>query len=120
MLTDTPGIHHVTGIVRDAGANVDCYAGTLGLRLVKQTVNFNEKFTRHLFYGDATGSPGTVLTFLPYPAEEDGRVGKPQISAAGLVIPPAHPGRRTQLKYFDRLDPKTFRDFRQMLAGADL
>ncbi|RXK47051.1 VOC family protein [Halorientalis pallida] len=87
-LTDTPGIHHITGIVRDAQQNVDFYTGVLGLRLVKQTVNFNEKFTRHLFYGDETGSPGTALTFFPYPAEEDGRPGKPQISTAALVIPP--------------------------------
>ena len=88
MLTDTPGIHHITGIVRDAQQNVDFYTGVLGLRLVKQTVNFNEKFTRHLFYGDETGSPGASLTFFPYPAEEDGRIGKPQITTAGLVIPP--------------------------------
>jgi len=88
MLTETPGIHHVTGIVRDAQANVDFYTGVLGLRLVTQTVNFNDKFTRHLFYGDETGSPGTVLTFFPFPAVEAGRTGKPQITTAGLVIPP--------------------------------
>ncbi|WP_254522513.1 VOC family protein [Natrinema caseinilyticum] len=88
MLTDTPGIHHITGIVRDAQQNVDFYTDVLGLRLLKHTVNFNEKFTRHLFYGDETGSPGSALTFFPYPAEEDGRVGKPQISTAALVIPP--------------------------------
>lgn len=51
-------------------------------------MNFNDKFTRHLFYGDETGSPGTGLTFFPYPAEEDGRVGRPQITAVELVIPP--------------------------------
>ena len=88
MLTDTPGIHHVTGIVRDAQANVDFYTGVLGLRLVKQTVNLNDRFTRHLFYGDETGSPGTALTFFPYPAEEDGRPGKPQVSTVALVVPP--------------------------------
>lgn len=87
MLTDTPGIHHITGIVRNDQENVDFYREVLGLRLVKQTVNFNEKFTRHLFYGDETGSPGTALTFFPYPAEDDGRPGKPQISTAALVIP---------------------------------
>ncbi|WP_121820049.1 ring-cleaving dioxygenase [Halostella salina] len=87
MLTDTPGIHHITGIVRRAQANVDFYRDVLGLRLVKQTVNFNEKFTRHLFYGDATGSPGTALTFFPYPAEDEGRPGKPQISTAAVTIP---------------------------------
>jgi len=88
MLEDTPGIHHITGIVRDAQQNVDFYTDVLGLRLVKQTVNFNEKFTRHLFYSDETGTPGTVLTFFPYPAENDGRIGEPQISTAALGIPP--------------------------------
>jgi len=88
VLVDTPGIHHITGIVRDAQQNVDFYTGVLGLRLVKQTVNFTEKFTRHLFYGDETGSPGTAVTFFPYPGEDDGRIGKPQIRTAGLVIPP--------------------------------
>ncbi len=88
MLTDTPGIHHVTGIVRDAQENVRFYRDVLGLRLVKQTVNFNEKFTRHLFYGDTTGAPGTALTFFPYPAEDDKRTGKPEISTVSLTIPP--------------------------------
>jgi len=98
VLTDTPGLHHVTGIVRDAQANLDFYTGVLGLRLIKQTVNFNDKFTRHLFYGDATGSPGTVLTFFPYPEEANGRIGKPQITTTSMAIPP------TSLAYWrDRL-----------------
>ena len=88
MLTDTLGIHHVTDIVRHAQENVDFYGDVLGLRLVKQTVNFSNKFTRHLFYGDETGSPGTALTFFPYPGEDDGRVGPPQISTAAIVMPP--------------------------------
>jgi glyoxalase family protein len=88
VLTDTPGIHHVTGIVRDGEENLRFYRDVLGLRLLKQTVNFNDKFTRHLFYGDETGSPGTALTFFPYPGEEDGRAGKPQITTASLCIPP--------------------------------
>ena len=98
VLTDTPGLHHVTGIVRDAQANHDFYTGVLGLRMVKQTVNFNDKFTRHMFYGNGTGSPGTVLTFFPYPEEADGRIGKPQITTASMAIPP------TALEYWrDRL-----------------
>jgi glyoxalase family protein len=86
-LTDTPGIHHVTGIVRDAQSNVDFYAGALGLRVVRETVNQNDVTTRHLFYGDDRGSPGTTLTFFPYPAEDDGRVGRPQLATASLVVP---------------------------------
>jgi glyoxalase family protein len=88
MLSDTPGIHHITGIVRDAQENVDFYSDVLGLRLVKQTVNFNDQFTRHLCYGDGTGAPGTALTFFPYPNEDDGRPGKPQIRTAAMVILP--------------------------------
>ena len=88
MLTDTPGIHHVTGIVREAQRTHDFYTGVLGLRLLKKTVNFSDQFTRHLFYGDETGSPGTTLTFFPYPGEEDGRIGNPQASTVALVIPP--------------------------------
>ncbi|WP_255198047.1 ring-cleaving dioxygenase [Halorarius litoreus] len=88
MLTDTPGIHHVSVIVRDAAANVAFYTETLGLRLVKRTVNFEDQFTRHLYYGDEHGSPGTVLTFFPYPEEVDGRVGRPQVAATALAVPP--------------------------------
>ncbi len=82
---DTPGIHHVTGIVRDTEQNYRFYSELFGLPLIKHTVNLSDTFTRHLFYG---GEPGTVLTFFPYAAEDDGRVGKPQISTAALTIPP--------------------------------
>lgn len=82
---DTPGIHHVTGIVRDAERNYRFYSELLGLPLCKHTVNLNDIFTRHLFYGDG---PGTVLTFFSYPAEDDGRIGKPQVRTTTLTIPP--------------------------------
>ncbi|MGB9963638.1 VOC family protein [Halobacterium hubeiense] len=88
MLSDTPGIHHVTGLVASAQRNVDFYVGVLGLRLVKRTVNQNDVLRYHLFYGNATGDPGTVLTCFPYPNESPGRVGKPQIAAVAFVVPP--------------------------------
>lgn len=87
MLTDTPGIHHVTGLVESAQRNVDFYVGVLGLRLVKRTVNQNDMLRYHLFYGNEAGDPGTVLTCFPYPNEAPGRVGKPQISAVAFVVP---------------------------------
>ncbi len=87
MLTDTPGIHHVTGLVESAQRNVDFYVGVLGLRLVKRTVNQNDMLRYHLFYGNGTADPGTVLTCFPYPNEAPGRVGKPQISAVAFVVP---------------------------------
>ena len=67
------GIHHVTSITGDAQANVDFYAGRLGLRLVKKTVNQDDPTIYHLFYGDDKGSPGLDLTFFEYPGARPGR-----------------------------------------------
>ncbi|TMD91975.1 MAG: ring-cleaving dioxygenase, partial [Chloroflexi bacterium] len=61
------GIHHVSSITGDAQANVDFYAGVLGLRMVKKTVNQDDPTVYHLFYGDDAGSPGFDLTFFEYP-----------------------------------------------------
>ena len=60
------GIHHVTAISGPAHENFQFYTETLGLRLVKRTVNFDDPGTYHLYYGDETGSPGTLMTFFPY------------------------------------------------------
>jgi len=87
MPTDPTGLHHVTGIVRDATANARFYADALGLRFVKRTVDFEDRFAYHLHYGDATGSAGSVLTFFPFRDEVDGRVGRPQISAVAMAVP---------------------------------
>jgi len=56
------GIHHVTAIATDPQRNVDFYAGALGLRLVKRTVSFDDPGTYHLYFGDAAGRPGSILT----------------------------------------------------------
>ncbi|MFP8891281.1 VOC family protein [Natrialbaceae archaeon A-CW2] len=88
MLSDTPGIHHVTTIAGTAQVNVDFYANTLGLRLVCRTVNFEDILTPHLYYGDESGTPGTVLTSFPYGETEPGRVGTPQPTAVAFVVPP--------------------------------
>ena len=61
------GLHHVTAIARDPQSNVDFYTRALGLRLVKQTVNFDAPETYHLYYGDERGSPSSLLTFFPWP-----------------------------------------------------
>lgn len=60
------GIHHVTAIAGDPQQNVDFYTGTLGLRLVKKTVNFDDPGTYHFYYGNEEGQPGTILTFFPW------------------------------------------------------
>ncbi len=68
-------IHHVTAISGPARRNLDFYTRTLGLRLVKKTVNFDDPSTYHLYYGDETGRPGTILTFFPWEHAAAGRVG---------------------------------------------
>jgi glyoxalase family protein len=73
-----PGIHHVTAIAGDAQVNVSFYAGVLGLRLVKQTVNFDDPATYHLYYGDHVGSPGSIMTFFPWRDMPRGRHGTGQ------------------------------------------
>ena len=67
MMKQILGIHHVTAIAGDPQTNLDFYAGVLGLRLVKMTVNFDDPGTYHLYYGDGVGHPGTILTFFPWP-----------------------------------------------------
>lgn len=81
------GIHHVTGITRDVQANVDFYAGLLGLRLVKQTVNHNDPSVLHLFYGDLAASPGTLLTFFVWQDGMVGRRGHGQAVEVGFEVP---------------------------------
>ena len=73
------GIHHITAITADARRNVEFYAGVLGLRMVKQTVNQDDPTVYHLFYGDEDGSPGMDLTFFEYPGAAPGLAG------AGMV-----------------------------------
>jgi catechol 2,3-dioxygenase-like lactoylglutathione lyase family enzyme len=83
----TTGLHHLTAIASDPQRNLDFYAGTLGLRFVKQTVNFDDPGTYHLYYGDATGRPGSILTFFPWPGARRGRVGVGQVAETQLAIP---------------------------------
>lgn len=84
-MSDTPGIHHVTAIVGDPQPNVDFYTGVLGLRFLKRTVNHEDRFAYHLYYGDGAGSTGSVITFFPHPGD-DGRVGKSQTSAVAFDL----------------------------------
>jgi len=81
------GIHHVTAIAGDPQENVDFYAGILGLRLVKRTVNFDDPLTYHLYYGTEMGAPGTILTFFAWPNAFAGRAGSGQVNATALSVP---------------------------------
>lgn len=82
------GIHHVTGITRRVQANVDFYAGFLGLRLVKRTGGFEDAAQLHLFYGDQLGSPGSLLTFLVWEDGAPGQVGHGQVAEIALAVAP--------------------------------
>jgi glyoxalase family protein len=82
-----PGIHHITAIASDPQRNVDFYQGLLGLRLVKQTVNFDDPGSYHLYYGDALGRPGTILTFFAWPGAPRGRAGVGQVGATAFSVP---------------------------------
>jgi glyoxalase family protein len=86
------GIHHITAIAGDPQRNLDFYAGVLGLRLVKLTVNFDDPASYHFYYGDETGRPGSLLTFFPWPGGRRGRQGVGQIATVSLAIPPASLG----------------------------
>jgi glyoxalase family protein len=83
------GIHHVTAIASDPQQNVDFYAGLLGLRLVKRTVNFDDPSAYHLYYGDTSGAPGTIVTFFYWPGMESrGTVGAGQMTAITFSVSP--------------------------------
>ena len=83
----THGIHHVTAIAGPASRNVRFYTRTLGLRLVKQTVNFDDPGTWHLYYGDEAGAPGTILTFFPWEHVAPGRLGVGETQETVFRVP---------------------------------
>lgn len=88
MQNSTPGIHHITAIAGDARKNLDFYSGILGLRLVKKTINYDDPGTYHLYYGDANGSPGSILTFFPWTGSGSrGRPGSGQVTTISFSVP---------------------------------
>jgi glyoxalase family protein len=87
MNTQILGLHHVTAIAGDPQTNVDFYTGVLGLRLIKRTVNFDDPSTYHLYYGDGVGSPGTVMTFFPWPGVRRGALGSGQTQTTAFAVP---------------------------------
>ncbi|MCY9165601.1 ring-cleaving dioxygenase [Bacillus atrophaeus] len=87
MSKKTMGIHHITAIVGHPQENVDFYAGVLGLRLVKQTVNFDDPGTYHLYFGDEGGKPGTIITFFPWAGAYQGTIGGGQVGVTSYVVP---------------------------------
>jgi glyoxalase family protein len=81
------GLHHLTAMTSDAQKNVDFYAGVLGLRLVKKTVNFDAPDVYHLYFGNETGEPGTIITFFPFSGMVKGRKGIGQVIVTSFSVP---------------------------------
>jgi glyoxalase family protein len=88
-MTSVLGIHHVTAIAADPQRNLDFYAGLLGLRFVKRTVNFDDPQTYHFYFADETGTPGSVLTFFPWPGAHRGRQSTGQVAVTSFATLPS-------------------------------
>ena len=116
------GLHHVTAIAGNAQRNLHFYTQVLGLRLVKKTVNFDDPSTYHFYFGNATGDPGTILTFFPWEGITTGRRGSGQATETAFTVPAGsfdfwikrfkqanvtynHPAQRFQEKYLTLIDP---------------
>jgi catechol 2,3-dioxygenase-like lactoylglutathione lyase family enzyme len=80
------GLHHVTIICSDVERSLDFYRNLLGMRLVKQTVNEDDRGARHLFFGDEEGRPGTMVTCLEYPELDEGMVGRGSTHHFALAV----------------------------------
>ena len=81
------GIHHITAIASSASENLAFYENILGLRLVKKTVNFDDPYTYHLYYGDMTAAPGTIITFFPWENMSRGKTGAGMVTSIAFSIP---------------------------------
>jgi predicted esterase/catechol 2,3-dioxygenase-like lactoylglutathione lyase family enzyme len=111
-VTDILRLHHATAIASDPQRNLDFYAGLLGLRLVKRTVNFDDPQTYHLYYGDEVGTPGSIMTFFPWPGARRGRQGAGQVAVTSFSILPSAVGFWVErlLRYNIRYEGPTKRE----------
>ncbi|MFD1509808.1 VOC family protein [Lacimonas salitolerans] len=87
MLTQINGLHHVTSLASGAQENNNFFTKVLGLRRVKKTVNFDAPEVYHLYYGNETGAPGTVMTYFPFPGARRGRPGAGEVAVTAFAIP---------------------------------
>ncbi|HEV7718416.1 MAG TPA: VOC family protein [Arsenicitalea sp.] len=87
MLNQIKGLHHVTSMARDANENNAFFTHTLGLRRVKKTVNFDEPSVYHLYYGDEAGTPGSVMTYFPFPNIARGKPGTGEVGTTVFSVP---------------------------------
>lgn len=122
MTFATAGIHHVTAIASDQQRNLDFYAGVLGLRLVKRTVNFDDPTTYHFYLGDEAGNPGSLITFFVWPGAKRGRAGAGQVAVTSFAIPPRSLGYWIErlIRYHVAYEqPKTRFDDERVIAFKD-
>ncbi|MCP9200818.1 ring-cleaving dioxygenase [Gramella sp. GC03-9] len=100
------GLHHITAIAGDPQRNYDFYTKTLGLRMVKKTVNFDDPQTYHFYFGDEVGSPGSILTFFPWPNVRQGKDGAGMATEIGYSVP------KGSLEFWkDRFEEKNVRHY---------
>ena len=123
MLNQIKGLHHVTSMAADAQENNEFFTKILGMRRVKKTVNFDAPDVYHLYYGDETGTPGSVMTYFPFPHIVKGRRGTGEVTETAFAVP------ENSLDYWrDRLsvagvggleDVEQFGEKRLRFAGPD-
>ncbi|MEM9330064.1 MAG: ring-cleaving dioxygenase, partial [Pseudomonadota bacterium] len=87
MLKEIQGLHHVTSMAADANSNNHFFTNVLGLRRVKKTVNFDRPDVYHLYYGDEMGSPGSVMTYFPFPGMARGKKGVGEVGTTAFSVP---------------------------------
>ena len=120
MSLQTAGIHHITAFASNPQENVDFYAGVLGLRMVKKTINFDAPEVYHLYFGNEQGSPGTIITFFPSPGSPKGRIGGGQVGRTSYVVPKGSLAFwETRLEGFGIAVTKTSRFDEQYLQFTD-
>jgi glyoxalase family protein len=86
-MNNISGLHHITAIADNAKRNYDFYTKVIGLRMVKKTVNFDDPGTYHFYFGDETGTPGSILTFFPWEGIGQGRNGTGMATSIGYSVP---------------------------------
>lgn len=87
MLTQIKGLHHVTSLASSASENNAFFTGVLGQRRIKKTVNFDAPDVYHLYYGDEVGTPGTVMTYFPFPRAARGKPGVGEVGTTAYAVP---------------------------------
>ncbi|MEM7613976.1 MAG: VOC family protein [Pseudomonadota bacterium] len=118
MLDQIKGLHHVTSMAADAQANSDYFTKTLGLRRVKKTVNFDAPEVYHLYYGDTAGTPGSVMTYFPFPGMPKGRPGVGEVGETSFAIPEGALGY-WQTRLGDAVEETRFGAKRLRFQGPD-